>query len=338
MKEAKLLISTARRNLAALIVALGICTSIAGTALAGEQKLIAIVNEQPVTSHDIDQQIQLNKLVGNPSTDRKKALNDIINQIVKVEEAKRFRMQPTDAELDARLADVAKGLKSSSEGLEGKLNAQGVGINAMRQYLAAQMSFARLLRFKYKDQVNVADADIDRKLAEMKGDLDSRVAKHMAGLKTVKVVSLIEVNFPVEQVETGMDQLLQSRAAEANQFLGKFKGCKSARNAASGIFNVKISKQFEADFSKLPKPLQAVLNKQGPGSGIGPMRSKNGIQVLAYCGQRTVTPQKPAVQMPTRSQVEQALLNEKFGAVENKYLAQMRRNSIIEYRDPSYAQ
>ncbi len=326
-----------RLILATLVIAFGICTR-AGVLHAGEQKLIAVINDQPVTSHDIDQQLRLGNIIGIPPSSRKQALNDIINQVVKITEAKRYQMQPSDAELDTRLKDVAKGMKTDGEGLEGKLNAQGISIGAMRQYLAAQISFAQLLRFKYKDQVNVADADIDRKLAELKTDLNGRVAKHMSGLRTVKVISMMEINFPVEQVESGMDQLLQSRAAEANQFLGRFKGCKSARTAASGIFNVKIGKQFEADFSKLPKPLQAVLNKQGPGSGIGPMRSKNGIQVLGYCGQRTVSPKKPVVQMPSRAQVEQVLLNEKFGAVESKYLAQMRKNSIIEFRDPTYAQ
>ncbi len=332
-----MLTSTIRSIIAALGVVLGICTSVVG-AHAVEQKLLAIVNDQPITSHDIDQQLQLNKLLGSPATDRKQALNDIINQVVKIEEAKRYQMQPSDKDLETRLNDVAKGLKTNAEGLEGKLNAQGISIGSMRQYLAAQMSFARLLRFKYKDQVNVTDADVDRKLAEVKSDLNGRVAKAMAGVKAIRVISLIEVNFPVETVETGMEQLLQSRAAEANQFLGRFKGCKSARSAAAGIFNVKISKTIEADFNKLPKPMQAVLNKQGPNSAIGPMRSKNGIQVIGYCGQRTITPQRPNVQMPTRAQLEQVLLNEKFGAVESKYVAQMRKNAIIEYRDPSYAQ
>ena len=42
--------------------------------------------------------------------------------------------------------------------------------------------------------------------------------------------------------------------------------------------------------------------------------------------------------MPTRQQVENVVLNEKYGAVEQKYVALMRKNAIIEYKDQSYAQ
>ncbi len=325
--------------LAALLFAWGLAASACAVS-AAEQRLLAVVNDLPITSHDIDQQIRLNRLLGAANDNRKKALNDIINQVVKINEAKRYRMEASDADVEARLADVAKNLKTTNEGLENKLNAQGIGLPAMRQYVAAQMAFARLMRFKYKEKLEASDAEVDGKMSEMKSRVNSRLSKIMSDprMKTVKVASLIEITFPVENVEQGMEQLLQSRAAEASEFLAKFKGCKSARAAASGIFNVKVSKQFDADMSKLPKQLQAVLEKQSPGTAIGPMRSKAGIQVLGFCGKRMVTPPKPQFELPSRSQIQQAVLNEKFDAAEGKYVAQMRKNAIIEYRDPSYAQ
>lgn len=328
-----------KRFLVAILLAWSLVTA-PQSASAAEQKLLAVVNDQPITSHDIDQQIKLNRLLGANNENRKKALNDIINQVVKIEEAKRYRMQPSDAEIDVRLAEFAKGLKTTNDGLEGKLNAQGISLTAMRQHLSAQMSFARLLRYKYKEKLEASDAEVDRKLSNLKSEVNARLAKVMADprMKTIKVASLMEINFPVENVDQGMEQLLQSRAAEANQFLARFKGCKTARAAASGIFNVKVGKPFDADLSKLPKPLQEVLQKQGPNSAIGPMRSKAGIQVLGFCGMRTVTPQKPKFEMPSRTQLQQAVVNEKYDAVEGKYVAQMRKNAIIEYRDPSYAQ
>jgi peptidyl-prolyl cis-trans isomerase SurA len=131
---------------------------------------------------------------------------------------------------------------------------------------------------------------------------------------------------------------LQSRAMEAGQYTQRFKGCDSAKAAASGIFDVQVGKTVEADGRKLPPQLRKLLDSGGPGHAYGPMRTPRGIQVLAFCGKRSMTPPKPNVQLPTRQQIENVVINEKFGAVEQKYVAIMRKNAVIEYKDQSYAQ
>jgi parvulin-like peptidyl-prolyl isomerase len=145
----------------------------------------------------------------------------------------------------------------------------------------------------------------------------------------------MEINLPVEE---GDAQLFQARAIEAIQVARQFKGCKNAKAAASGVFNVKFSKPLEADASKLPKPMKAALDKAGVGKTIGPMRSKDGIQLLAYCGARKIAPQMPKFEMPTRQQVENALVNEKFDTYEEAYMKDARSKIYVEYRDPSYTQ
>jgi peptidyl-prolyl cis-trans isomerase SurA len=130
--------------------------------------------------------------------------------------------------------------------------------------------------------------------------------------------------------------LIQSRAIEANAYLSKFRGCKSARAAASGIFNVRVGKMVEADGARLPKPLKAALDRTKVGRAIGPSRTPNGLQLLAFCGIRKIVPPKPKVSYPTRQQAENAVLNEKYERVVSKYSSQFRKGLLIEYRDPSY--
>ncbi len=330
----------AKAKLKLAVLGLLLAASLSTIAVAAEQRLLAVVNDQPVTSLDIDQQLQINRVLGARQTDRKQALESIINQVVKIEEAKRQRMQPSEADIDARVGEIAKGLGTTMDGLEGKLGKQGITVGALRQYVSAQISFARLLRFKYKANVEATNSEVDRKMAEIKSDLDGRISKAMADprMKPVKVASLLEVTFPIDATDTGADQLIQARAAEANQYIGRFKGCKAAKAAAAGIFNVQVGKQFDADMSRLPKQLSGVMQQKGPNSAFGPMRTNKGIQVIAYCGQRTITPPRPKAQLPSRQQVEQAVLSEKFDSVEQKYVAQMRKNAIIEYRNASNAQ
>ena len=306
---------------------------------AQESVVIATVNDVPITTFDIDQRIRLLEILGQGGAkpDRRKIANSLIDDVVKIAEAKSNRMDATEADIDDRLKRMAGGLKTDQAGLTAKLKGQGISMTALRDYLAAQMAFGRLLNVKYKEKVEADPAAVDQKMAAIKSEINGKIAKVMADprMQPITVYSIMEINFPVE----GNDpQLLQSRAIEAGQYLQRFKGCGSAKSAASGIFNVKVGKKIEADGKRLPKQLKALFDSKGPGNAYGPMRSQNGIQVVAYCGTKKITPPKPNAQMPTRQQIENVVLNERYAAVEQKYVSLMRKHAVIEYKDQSYAQ
>lgn len=330
-------------SLAAVVLAAGLCASLpALPALAESQQVLVTVNDVPITSFDVKQRINLWKLVGRPARGepKREALDELINDVAKIEEAKKFKVDATDKEIDERLDGIAKSMKTDSKGLAGKLRAQGISISGMRQYVAAQIAFSRLLRGKYKENITVSQQEVDRKLAQYKAEIDGKVAKVMSDprMQPITAYQLLEVKFPIPGGADAMTpELLQSRAIEANQFISKFKGCKSARSAASGIFNVKVGKMVEADGRKLPKQMKDLLDRTPAGRAIGPMRTPDGIQVVGYCGARKVVPPKPRVEYPTRQQVQNVVENEKFAAVDKKYSEELRKSLLIEYRDPSYA-
>ena len=197
-------------------------------------------------------------------------------------------------------------------------------------------AFSRLSTAKFREDVKVTDSEVDAKMAEIKSELGSQTSKIMSDprMKPVTVYSLMEISLPVDGDDP---MLLQSRAMEAQQVMQRFKGCGSLKSAASGIFDVRPGKKMEADGSKLPKQMKTALDKAGVGRAIGPMRAKGGIQLIAFCGVRTITPPKPDFKMPSREQVEQMVTNEKYDKLEQDYLDQIRDRVYVEYRDPSFA-
>ena len=136
---------------------------------------------------------------------------------------------------------------------------------------------------------------IDRKFEAVKADLDGRVAKAMSDprMKPITVVEIQEINFPVDLSDNATaDSLLSSRFVEAQQFLNNYAGCKSAKTAAAGIFNVKVGKMQEADSARVPPQMMSEFKKRGVGKAIGPFRTKNGLQVWGFCGTRSIKPPK----------------------------------------------
>ena len=236
-----------------------------------------------------------------------------------------------------RMSNIAQALKTDRAGLDSKLAGLGLSATAVLQYSAAQISFSRLLLVKYHVKLTVSPADVDKKLVEVKADLQGRAAQMEKDPRRqpVQVLELQEINFPIDGTDPG---LLQSRAVEAGQVAQKMTTCAGYKQAAAGIFNVQFGKKIEADARKLPPQMLALIKQRGVGHPIGPMRYAGGLQLLVLCGSRTVTPPPINVTMPTREQIESVALNERFSDAEKKYVGLMRKEAVIEYKDPSYAQ
>jgi len=326
--------------LAALLCALYFLDCDQNSARAADQGIVATVNDIPITSFDIDQRLRLLEILGRKQEGndaRNKALHMMIDELIKIAEGTKYKVNPTDKEIDAQMGRVAKGLNTDAAGLRTKLQSQGIAIASLKQYVAAQISFARILSGKYQFKAKVEPAEVDKKFAEVKQDLEQKVSTIMNDprMKSVQVYTILEIDLPVEGDDS---MLLQARAVEAVQLMKNFKGCSTAREAASGIFNVKIRKPIDALASKIPKPMKQALDKVGPGKAMGPARGPKGIQVIGFCGKRTIQPPKPKYELPTREQVEAAVSNEKYDAAEEKYMKIMRKGALIEYKDPAYAQ
>jgi peptidyl-prolyl cis-trans isomerase SurA len=327
--------------LTVLLCALCFAISNQMSARADDQGIVATVNDVPITSFDIDQRLRLLEILGNKqgATDaRKKALQAMIDEVIKIAQAKKYSVNATDKEIDEQMGRVAKGLETDGPGLRAKLESQGIAISSLKQYVAAQIAFARILGGKYQVKISVDPAEVDKKFAEIKQGLEQKISTIMNDprMKAVQVYTIVEIDLPVETADDPM--LLQARAVEANQLIKNFTGCNTARAAASGIFNVKIGKPIDALAAKIPQQMKQALDNVGPGKAMGPARGPKGIQVVGFCGKRVVQPPKPKYELPTRQQVEIVVSNEKYAAVEEKYMTIMRKTALIEYKDPAYAQ
>lgn len=311
----------------------------AAPAFAEAQGVVAVVNDKPITERDITQRIALMKILGDAGKglSRKDALKSMIDEQIKLAEATKFKLLPSDSDVKDQIARISKGMETTPEGLVARLKKQGIGEAAFRRYVTALIGFNRIISSKYRGQIKVEPAEVDAKFAEIKSNANEQVSKIMNDprMKGVTVYSLMEINLPVEANDS---MLLQARAVEAQLVLKRLNGCGNARAAAEGIFNVKVGKKFEADASKLPKELRAAIDKAGNGRAVGPMRSKDGIQLLAFCGSRKITPPKPKFDMPTREQVERLLINQKYDGLEEEYLKTARETVYVEYRNSNYAQ
>ncbi|MGI9463928.1 MAG: SurA N-terminal domain-containing protein [Aestuariivirgaceae bacterium] len=294
-------------------------------AAAASQRILVVVNDQPITNRDVDQRLKLNAALGDKQGSReqrqKKVLKRLIDEVIARSEAKKLGLKFDQKRVDKAIADMAKGSGSTVENMTGSLKKKGIGISTLRSQVESMLTVRWIVRRNSKTKVEVNEAEVDRRYKKFSSD---------PRLKPVTVMLLHEVDLPVEKGAN--EQLLYARAVESQQISRQYKGCKSLRKAAKGVFNVKISRLIQAPVDKMPKQMRDVLIKAGTKKLIGPIKAKTGIRMIAYCGKKHIKPPKPP-----REAVKNIVLREKYEKVNDRVMRDLRRKAFIEYKDSSAA-
>ncbi len=295
-------------------------------AVAASQGILVVVNDQPITNRDVDQRLKLNAALGDSRGSReqrrKQVLESLIDEVIAKSQAKKLGMKFDNKRVDKAIEDMAKGGNSTVDDLARTLKKKGISMSALRSQVEALMTLRAIVGRNSKTKFEVSDAEIDRRFAKM--DSDPR-------MKPVTVFQIREVDLPVEKTSQAMrQQLMYARAVEAQQIARRYKGCSSLRQAAKGVFNVKISRVVQAPADKMPKQMRKVLKDAGTKKLIGPMRGPSGVRMIAYCGIKHLKPPKPP-----RTAVKSILLREKYEKITDRVMRDLRRRAFIEYKDKS---
>lgn len=296
--------------------------------LKNAQGVAVTVDDLPITNFDISQRINLeNALGGRMGTDfetRKRVLGTLVNEKVAKSKAKRVNFQISDRDLSERIDGMVQRMKISRDDLRKRLAEKGVDETALK----SQIEGTLYIRWVMSQQ----QVDTDIKVDQAKVEAKYREIVNDPRMKPVTVVTVQQVDLPVEKTSEAMrQQLIYARAVEAQQIMQRYKGCKSLRAASRDIFNVKVGRAVEADLDKLPPELRKALIEAGTRKLIGPVPGPNGVRLFANCGTRKISPPKPE-----RSQIEAAVRNEQFENLVQQAMAEARKESFVDYKDPAF--
>ena len=84
--------------IAGCAVALAVLTG--GVAPLRAQSVAVMVNGEPITNYDIEQRSKLNFLTTHKQMPRQEVINELIDEKVKIKEAKKFGVDPTSSDID----------------------------------------------------------------------------------------------------------------------------------------------------------------------------------------------------------------------------------------------
>ena len=121
--------------------------------------------------------------------------------------------------------------------------------------------------------------------------------------------------------------LVERRAKEAVKFVHEFKSCDALPQQIKAYVGGVAEAPKTVTFGRLDRQLQSLISKSKPGEVVPPIRSREGIEMVAVCAHEVDDPQ-----MPTRNSVEDSLYSQQLSMMARRHLRDLHRDAVIEIR------
>ena len=270
--------------------------------------VMVTVNGTPITDTQVAQRVKLFAMEGNRGGQRG-ALEQLIDEAVQMSEAKRLGITVSNAQIDSALVDVARNVKMSQDKLIGMLQANGVGIDTLRDRLRVAIAWSGVTDTAIMPQAQISDLQLDQQAAGSLADYQ----KFDYILKEVIFVA------PGGQGAGG-------RTAQANRYRSAFAGCDNAVNLSLTYTDVAVVDVGRRNATQLPEPVAKELAGLNVGQISKPRTTGMGVSMLAIC-QKTQAEDLTFVKNDLQQEAGSAALGTKAA----EYLANLRKQAKIIY-------
>jgi len=289
---------------------------VAGTSFARAQAVVALVNGQPITTLDVEQRTKLVQMSQPKPPSRQEVISTLIDEILELREAKNYSVEVPDSEVDQAYANVAKRLGVDVQKLTQMLKSGGSSDATLKQRLRAQLAWDALVRGRFKASLEVADSDVEAQL-----QLHKTAATNDVGYEyTIRpIVFIVPAGSP--------EAAFEARKREADALRARFTSCAEGIPFARALNGVAVRDQVVKFSADLPQQSRQILDGTEEGHLTPPDTTAEGVQMFAICGKRQTKSDSPE-----KHEVRDEMFQKKFGVQSKRYLEQLRRQAMIEYK------
>ena len=303
-----------RPLIAGCAVALALLASSASPLYA--QSVAVLVNGEPITNYDIEQRTKLNFLTTRKQMARQEIIDELINEKVKIKEAKRYGVDPTSADIDQSYAGMSSRMRISPEQLTKSLESQGVRPETLKARLKAEMVWSSLVRGRYKESLQVGEKDVNDAVQEGGEPTLTDAFEY----KLQPIVLIVPRGSAPAAVEL--------RKKEADAVRERVQTCEQANTYFKSMQNAAIRDTVTKTSADIPGPLRELLDKTPVGHLTPPEITKQGVEMVALCDRK---PTK--IDTPKKREIREKMFAQKYEKKSKSYLDDIRKAAMIEYRD-----
>ncbi|MBO0765464.1 MAG: peptidylprolyl isomerase [Hyphomicrobiaceae bacterium] len=246
---------------------------------------------------------------------KKDAQEDLIEEHLKVQAAKKLGIEVSDDEVKALVTDLAGRNKMNYDQFAQHVKGMGVDISTMSERFRAQKAWRDLIARRYSAQISVTQRDVDRVLSEaaLEGGEDT------VELQVARITLLGGAK---------LDQAaLTRRYAEAEALRSRFNGCKSMAELAKGATDTRFEDMKYVRPGRIAEPTRSMLLSAKDEDALPPVTTQAGVDVYAVCGRRPLGGNEER-----RNQAMAQLQSKELDIMARQHLRNLRQEANIEYK------
>lgn len=267
---------------------IGVLAAAGGTAGAQEQRIAAVVNDDIVSTYDIDSRISLVLLsTGTPDTPdnrqrlRPQVLRQIIDERIQLQEAKRLGASVPKSELTQAFERLEKSNNLPPGGLEQIFRRAGVPRSTMERQIEAGIAWQRLVSGRLRSQIEVSREEVDEALA--KYTQGEPVTEYLLS----EIFVAIDNPDQEDDVQRNVDGLFARLRTGAIPFAAAAQQFSQGASAADGG-DIGWVEKGQVD----PEALDTI-DSTPPGQLTRPIRTPSGFYIYGIRDKRVLKPASP---------------------------------------------
>lgn len=278
------------------------------------QTVVVMVNGEPITNYDIEQRSKLNFLSTHKPSVRQEVIDELIDEKVKIREAKKYSVDPGASDIDQAYASMSSRMRITPDQLNKVLEAQGIRPDTMKSRLRADMVWNSLVRGRFKESLQVSEKEV---AASVKGEEKPEAESFEYQMQPI-VLIVARGSAPT---------VIEARRKEAEALRNRVQTCAEASAIFRSMQGAAIRDPVTRTSADLPQALRELLDKTPVGHLTEPEVTKQGVEMVALCGRKTTT-----IDTPKKKEVRDKMFADKYETKSKAYLREVRGAAMIEYR------
>jgi peptidyl-prolyl cis-trans isomerase SurA len=287
---------------------------VATTAAVFAQTVVALVNGEPITALDVEQRVKFIQLSTQKPPNRQAVIEELIDEKLKIREAKRWGQEVTAPEIESAYASMSGRMRRTADQLTQDLAKQGISANTLKERIKAEITWNQLVRGRYSPSLQVNDKDIEAVMQ----------SKNISETETATVDFILNPILLI--VPPGSPQAItDGRRKEAEALRARFRTCEEGLPMARTMRDATVRTQIVKNSGDIPEEFRKMLDAVPIGQLTAPEVTRHGVELFAVCGK-----QDSKTETPAKRQARDAAFATRFEQLSKQYLRRLRAEALIE--------
>ncbi len=288
------------------------------TLFAIENRIIAKVNNEIITSYDLKQTILTTLVLANQQINQKivdqsksAALKALINSILKKKEANKYNIKLSEAEINNQLKDISGG---DIVKFKNKFKTNNLDFFLYEDKLKTELMWRKLIFIIYKEKVKINEEEIQSELS--KAQKNKKIEEYR--------ISEISVSFGSESEKLDLINKI-------NDHIAKFGFEETALKFSESTSAVDKGDLGWVNINGLTKRISTIILKMRINDISEPILIANSILFIKLKDKKISNLLENKIDK-LKKQIINSKKNELFNLYSTSHLSKIKNNSIIQYK------